>query len=242
MYGKLDLRNMDCMELMAEYPDNHFDLAIVDPPYGIGIDGQKGDIRKGTQIRKEHKFKKWDSAIPKKEYFTELQRVSKDQIIWGGNYFTEYLRPTKAWIFWYKEQTGLTMSDGELAWTSLKRVTRMYAMHRTHVWQEKPIHPTQKAVRLYKWLLQNYAKSPCKLCRESGYMMGNGGDPELCTDCGGSGTYHAKILDTHLGSGSIAIACYYMGFDLTGSELDEDYYKAMMDRIEKETAQQEFEF
>ena len=203
-----DLRNCDNMELMAEYPDNYFDLAIVDPPYGIGIDGQKESFKK-KQIRKKHDFKKWDNSIPSKEYFDELKRVSKNQIIWGGNYFTEYLTPTKAWIFWYKAQQGLTMSDGELAWTSFKKVTRMFEMHRAHVWEESPINPTQKAVKLYKWLLQNYAKE---------------GD---------------KILDTHLGSGSIAIACHQMGFDLTGCELDKDYFEAMLKRIETETAQQD---
>jgi len=122
----------DCMEIMKTLPDNFYDLSIVDPPYGIGIDGQKESKKNGVQIRKQHDFKNWDNAIPSKEYFNELQRISKNQIIWGGNYFTEYLKPTKAWIFWYKGQQGLTMSDGELAWTSVKQVTRMVNIHRTH--------------------------------------------------------------------------------------------------------------
>jgi site-specific DNA-methyltransferase (adenine-specific) len=197
------------MELMARYEDNYFDLAIVDPPYGIGVDGNKEQRRSdGSLCRKAHKLKGWDSEIPNKDYFKELFRVSKNQIIWGGNYFTEYLKPTKAWIFWYKAQQGLTMSDGELAWTSLKKVTRMYKLHRTHLWQEKPQHPTQKPVKLYEWLLMNYAKV---------------GD---------------KILDTHLGSGSIAIACHNLGYDLTACELDKEYYEAAMKRIEQHKAQQ----
>ena len=203
----IKITNEDNMELMKRYEDNHFDLAIVDPPYGIGIDGQKESIKKGVQIRKKHKFKEWDNAIPSAEYFTELKRVSKNQIIWGGNYFTEHLKPTKAWVFWYKAQQGLTMSDGEMAWTSLKKVTRMFTLHRTHVWQEKPKHPTQKPVKLYKWLLDNYA--------EKGQ----------------------KILDTHLGSGSIALACHDYGFELTACELDKEYYDNAARRL-KEHQQQ----
>lgn len=203
----LDLRLCDNMELMAQYPDNYFDLAIVDPPYGLGIDGQKGDIRKGVQIRKLHNFKKWDKSIPNVEYFLELKRVSKNRIIWGGNYFTEFLPPTKAWVFWYKGQQDLTMSDGEMAWTSLNKVTRMVDIHRTHIWQEKPVHPTQKPVKLYKWLLHNYAKQ---------------GD---------------KILDTHLGSMSIAIACHDYGFHLTGCELDPDYFAAGVQRVQSHIKQ-----
>ena len=177
------------------------------PPYGLGIDGQKGNVKKGVQIRKAHSFKGWDNAIPTAEYFAELKRVSKNQIIWGGNYFTEFLQPTKAWIFWYKGQQDLTMSDGEMAWTSMDKVTRMVNIHRTHIWQEKPMHPTQKPVVLYKWLLDKYAKQ---------------GD---------------KILDTHLGSGSIAIACHDYGFELTGCEIDGKYYQDTVKRIQNHTSQ-----
>jgi site-specific DNA-methyltransferase (adenine-specific) len=216
---KIEITNEDNMELMARYPDNYFELAIVDPPYGIGVHGNKEQRREdGSLKRKAHKLKSWDSEIPKKEYFDELFRVSKNHIIWGfrvsknhiiwgGNYFTEFLQPTKSWVFWYKAQQGLTMSDGELAWTSLKKVTRMYTLHRTHLWQEKPQHPTQKPVKLYEWLLDNYAKE---------------GD---------------KILDTHLGSGSIAIACHNLGFDLTACELDKDYYEASIKRIQNHVNQ-----
>ena len=191
----------DCVTALKRYADNHFDLAIVDPPYGLGIDGQKGDVKKGVQIRKAHSFKGWDNAIPTAEYFAELKRVSKNQIIWGGNYFTDFLPPTKAWIFWYKGQQDLTMSDGEMAWTSLDKVTRMVNIHRTHIWQEKPMHPTQKPVKLYDWVLNKYATE---------------GD---------------LILDTHLGSGSSRIAAYKGGFNFVGFEIDQEYYEKQEKRF-----------
>lgn len=191
----------DCVKALKRYADNHFDLAIVDPPYGLGIDGQKGDVKKGVQIRKAHSFKGWDNAIPTAEYFAELKRVSKNQIIWGGNYFTDFLPPTKAWIFWYKGQQDLTMSDGEMAWTSLDKVTRMVNIHRTHIWQEKPMHPTQKPVKLYDWVLNKYATE---------------GD---------------LILDTHLGSGSSRIAAYKGGFNFVGFEIDQEYYEKQEKRF-----------
>ena len=205
--------NADNMEIMKQYPDKYFDLAIVDPPYGIGIDGQKEDIKNGSQIRKKHAFKNWDNAIPKKEYFDELFRVSKNQVIWGGNYFTEYLKPTKAWVIWYKGQQGLTMSDCEMAWTSFEKVTRMIDIHRTHLWQEKPIHPTQKPEKLYANILNMYI--------EKGY----------------------KILDTHLGSGSIALAIDKankldnMNLEFVGIELDTEYFNAAVNRFRLAHAQ-----
>jgi site-specific DNA-methyltransferase (adenine-specific) len=205
---KITITNEDNMLLMARYPDNYFDLAIVDPPYGIGIDGNKEQRwLDGSLKRKAHKIKGWDNSIPSKEYFNELKRVSKNQIIWGGNYFTEFLEPTKSWIFWYKGQQDLTMSDGEMAWTSTKEVTRMFNLHRTHLWQEKPMHPTQKPSKLYKWILDKYAKE------------------------------NDKILDTHLGSGSIAIACHDYGFQLTACELDKEYYDKAIQRIVNHTNQ-----
>jgi site-specific DNA-methyltransferase (adenine-specific) len=191
----------DCVKALKRFNDKHFDLAIVDPPYGLGIDGQKGDVKKGVQIRKAHSFKGWDNAIPTAEYFAELKRVSKNQIIWGGNYFTEFLQPTKAWIFWYKGQQDLTMSDGEMAWTSMDKITRMVNIHRTHIWQEKPMHPTQKPVKLYDWILNKYATE---------------GD---------------LILDTHLGSGSSRIAAYKGGFNFVGFEIDQEYYEKQEKRF-----------
>jgi site-specific DNA-methyltransferase (adenine-specific) len=197
------------MELMSRYPDKHFDLAIVDPPYGIGIDGQKKSINKNPKHnRKEHSRKNWDNSIPSPEYFNELFRVSKHQIIWGGNYFTKYLEPTKAWVFWYKGQNDLTMSDGEMAWTSFETVTRQVEINRAQLISQNTFHPTEKPIKLYKWILDKYAKE---------------GD---------------KILDTHLGSGSIAIACHDYGFDLTACELDKEYFDKAMQRINDHKSQQ----
>ena len=196
------ITNEDNMKLMARYPDNHFDLAIVDPPYGIGIDGQKKSAKGKKSDRKEHIKKNWDESIPSKNYFDELFIVSTNQIIWGANYFVEHLTQSKkGWIVWDKAQHGLTMSDCELAYSSFDKPTRIYTKNRVQLLIEGTIHPTQKPVTLYKWLLQNYA---------------NEGD---------------KILDTHLGSGSIAIACHDLGFDLTACELDTDYYNAAIKRL-----------
>ncbi len=203
----LDLRNCDNMDLMREYPDNYFDLAIVDPPYGIKRSGQNETFVKNQKHkRKFFEDKKWDSETPKKQYFDELFRVSKNQIIWGANYFPQFLKSSMGWIFWDKGQ-DLTMSDGELAFSSFDVALRRVIMNRCELQIEGTIHPTQKPVKLYKWLLEKYAKQ---------------GD---------------KILDTHLGSGSIAIACHYMGFDLVGCELDEEYFDAMQKRIKEETKQ-----
>jgi site-specific DNA-methyltransferase (adenine-specific) len=197
------------MELMARYEDNYFDLAIVDPPYGIGIDGQKESKKGKKSDRKYHKQKKWDNEIPDKEYFDELQRVSKNQIIWGANYFVEHLtKGTKGWVVWFKGQIGLTMSDCELAYSSFQRATRVVNINRVDLLKQNTIHPTEKPIRLYQWLLMNYAKQ---------------GD---------------KILDTHLGSGSIALACHNLGYDLTACELDKQYYEAAIKRIEQHKAQQ----
>lgn len=197
------------MKLMARYEDKHFDLAIVDPPYGIGIDGQKESKKGKKSDRKYHKQKQWDNAIPNKKYFDELQRVSKNQIIWGANYFVEHLtKGTKGWVVWFKGQIGLTMSDCELAYSSFQRATRVVNINRVDLLKQNTIHPTEKPIRLYQWLLDNYAKE---------------GD---------------KILDTHLGSGSIAIACHNLGFDLTACELDTDYYNAAIKRIEQHKSQQ----
>ena len=246
-YGKLDLRCMDCMDLMKEYPDNHFDLAIVDPPYGIGESVKKRENTVSDKwkspTKKIHNPKEWDSKPPSQDYFDEVFRVSKSQIIWGGNYLIDKIkRPSMGWIFWDKKNGDSDFSDGELAYTSFKKGLRKFEW----LWngfqkqnKEHRIHPTQKPVALYKWLLENYGKSECKKCRGCGKAMGSCGDAVPCERCNETGIYHAKILDTHLGSGSIAIACYYMGFDLTGSELDPDYFKAMQERIDKETRQME---
>ncbi len=204
----MKITNEDNMVLMSRYDDNHFDLAIVDPPYGIGISGQKEQKKGKKSDRKYHKEKSWDNKIPSKEYFVELQRVSKNQIIWGANYFVEHLSSgTKGWLVWFKGQIGLTMSDCELAYSSFDKPTRVVNINRVDLLKQNTIHPTEKPIRLYQWILDNYAKE------------GN------------------KILDTHLGSGSIAIACHNLGFDLTACELDKEYYNAAIKRIEQHKAQ-----
>lgn len=195
-----DLRCCDCMELMAEYPDKHFDLAIVDPPYGIGMHG--GSRQYNTYVDKE-----WDFEPPNKEYFDELRRVTKNQIVWGGNYFTDKLTPSRCWLIWDKTIHGNTFADGEMAWTSFNQNMRIKPINICHN-QGNRFHPTQKPVKLYEWIIANYA--------EPGQ----------------------RILDTHMGSGSIAIACHYAQCHLTASELDEDYFNAAIERIARETRQQ----
>ncbi len=201
--------NCDCMELMKELPDNYIDLAIIDPPYGIGVDGQKLCIRNNPKHnRKEHKRKNWDNAIPSKQYFKELKRVSKNQIIWGGNYFVKYLdEGHKGWLVWDKGQRGLTMSDCELAYSSFDVPTRIVTINRCELRNDGTFHPTQKPVALYEWILNRYAKE---------------GD---------------IILDTHCGSASSLVACHRLGFDYIGCELDELYYKLANERLETEMAQ-----
>ena len=208
MRSEINLHQGDCMEAMAKMPDNHFDLAIVDPPYGIGVDGQKESKNGKKGDRKKHDFKGWDSSAPTKEYFDELHRVSKDCIIWGANYFLHALTENhKGWVVWDKGQHGLTMSDCELAYSTFDVPTRVYIKNRVAIQVDGSIHPTQKPIKLYEWLLTNYAKE---------------GD---------------KILDTHLGSMSIAIACHNLKFDLDGWELDEDYYEAGVKRFEQHKRQ-----
>jgi site-specific DNA-methyltransferase (adenine-specific) len=199
------------MELMARYEDNHFDLAIVDPPYGIGADKAQnaGGEKWGY---KKYKETNWDSSIPNKKYFKELFRVSKNQIVWGGNYMTKYLPPKMCWLLWDKGQRDFSLADGELAWTSFNKALRIFTMPRGAALADAnnsggKLHPTQKPVKLYEWLLMNYAKE---------------GD---------------KILDTHLGSGSIALACHNLNFDLTACELDTDYYNAAMKRLKQHQQQ-----
>lgn len=188
--------NEDCMVGMARYPDKYFDLAIVDPPYGIGEDG--GKCRTRGSKRTNGECKRWDNGRPNKFYFNELQRVSTNQIIFGGNYFADLLLPSRCWIYWQKDMGG-DFADGELAWTSFNAVLKQYRQ-RSETFNR--IHPTQKPVALYKWLLANYAKQ---------------GD---------------KILDTHVGSASSLIAYHDLGFDAVGFELDADYYNQSKQRLE----------
>jgi len=200
----MEITNECNMELMARYEDNHFDLAIVDPPYGININVSMGR-RKGDKKSDYHKFAGNDNSIPSSEYFKELKRVSKNQIIWGGNYMTEHLSPSSCWLLWDKGfSEDVTFAQFEMAWTSFKTSAKKYDKHPN---QLNRIHPTQKPASLYEWIIMRYAKE---------------GD---------------KILDTHLGSGSIAIACHNLGFDLTACELDTEYYNAAMKRINEHKQQ-----
>ena len=201
------------MELMARYPDNYFDLAIVDPPYGISYArGKNGwGVNKN---RPELKDVKWDKETPQQEYFNELFRVSKNQLIWGGNYFTDKIPVSKCWVVWNKinnTDNKSVFADAELCWTSFTKVVKMFTLRTmgfiSDTNDEFRIHPTQKPTELYKWILKNYAKN---------------GD---------------KILDTHLGSGSIAIAAHDYGFDLTACELDKEYFDKAMQRIKNHTNQ-----
>jgi site-specific DNA-methyltransferase (adenine-specific) len=203
----MNITNEDNMQLMARYQDNYFDLAIVDPPYAIGASEMTMGSGKNKKYRKG---KKWDNETPPQEYFNELKRVTKNQIIWGGNYFADKLNPSRCYIFWDKGINGdCSFADGELAWCSFDKVLRIASIrYKGFLGADKiRIHPTQKPVKLYEWLLINYAKE---------------GD---------------KILDTHLGSGSIAIACHNLGYDLTACELDKEYYESAMKRIEQHKQQ-----
>ena len=205
----IELLHCDCMEYMATVPDKYFDLSIVDPPYGIGRDGSKQTKtkRKGRNYaRKAHEFKGWDNATPNKTYFDELMRISKNQIIWGANYFSEFLPPSMGWVFWDKGQR-ICNSDGELAFTSFQKALRVVEYNRVELLIEGTIHPTQKPIKLYEWLLTNYAKKG------------------------------QRILDTHLGSGSSAIAAHYFGVDFVGCELDKDYFEAAKARFDMATRQ-----
>jgi len=200
----INITNEDNMELMSRYDDNHFDLAIIDPPYGLGKKTTSGGGGKNTQSEKwdDHK---WDNAIPTDKYFIELFRVSKNQIIWGGNYFPFiWNKSCRGLITWDKMVYIPTMSQVEYAWYSKEKLPKLVKINNNDSNRQ---HPTQKPVKLYEWLLINYAKE---------------GD---------------KILDTHLGSGSIAIACHNLGFNLTACELDKEYYEAALKRLNEHQSQ-----
>ena len=205
-----DVTNEDCMEGMARYTDKYFDLAIVDPPYGIDWMDQVKNPNKGKNW-KQYENKDWDNSIPEKNYFNELKRVSKNQIIWGGNYMTDFLNPSPCWLIWDKMQE-FSGAVFEMAWTSFLSPAKAFRMSRVQAYTNgNKIHPTQKPVALYKWLLSNYAKQ---------------GD---------------KILDTHLGSGSSRIAAYEMGYDFTAFELDTEYFEAQEKRYNSHIAQLKLE-
>ena len=200
----IELYNEDCLPFMKQCENKQFDLAIVDPPYGIGMDGGNVGFKGFNNFEK----KGWDKTIPEQEYFEELFRISKNQIVWGGNYFG--LPATRCFLVWDKGEGfyNRTYAECELAWTSFDKNTVKYKYNPLAKGDYKgKIHPTQKPIKLYEWILNNYAKE---------------GD---------------KILDTHLGSGSIAIASWKMGFDLTGYEIDKEYYNNACKRIDQQTKQ-----
>lgn len=217
-----ELLNVDCMDFMATVPDRYFDVAIVDPPYFEGPN-KPGFYRNGefsstlVPAGKYGALKHWD--VPGKDYFLELQRVSKNQIIWGANHFADRFNASgPGWIVWDKENGASTFADAELAYSSFDKAVRVFryrwngmiqGSHGNKRLNERRIHPTQKPVKLYQWLLTNYAKPG------------------------------QRILDTHLGSGSSAIAAHYFGVDFVGTELDTDYFKAAQARFERETAQEQ---
>jgi site-specific DNA-methyltransferase (adenine-specific) len=224
---KINLHHIDCMDFMRDIPDNYYDISIIDPPYGIGEDGAKNHSRgkpvtingsKSKAVCKSQKFtpKNWDKSPAQKEYFDELFRVSKNQIIWGANHFIENLpyQNSSCWIVWNKENGDSDFADCELAWTSFKTAVRMFTFKWNGMLQgdmknkETRIHPTQKPVALYKYLLDKYAKP------------------------------NDKILDTHGGSMSIAIACHDYGFDLDLCELDKEYFDKGVQRVKNHVAQQ----
>lgn len=201
----IELLHLDCMEYMRTLPDKAFDLAIVDPPYGIDA-----LIRNGTcKMNQRMKAGSWIDIAPGPEYFSEVLRVTAHQIVWGGNYFSEHLAPTRSWVYWSKGKPDVcNYSDGELAWTSFdQRMREVRIVSHGFMREQDVIHPTQKPVALYRWLLKNYAKPG------------------------------QRILDTHLGSGSIAIACDLEGFDLVGCEIDADYIAGARKRLADHQAQ-----
>jgi site-specific DNA-methyltransferase (adenine-specific) len=202
------VENCDCMDFMKGFPDKFFDLAIVDPPYGIKQDGHRENNRSKLAISKNYHKALWDQDPPDAEYFNELFRVSKNQIIWGANNYPQYLRSSPCWIVWDKDNSG-NFADCELAYTSFVTAVRKIEIRWNGMLQhnmknkEERIHPTQKPAKLYNLLLENYANE------------------------------NDKILDTHLGSGSSRIAAYKLGFDFWGCEIDKDYFEAQEKRFKE---------
>jgi len=215
--NEIKLIHGDSLQALKGYADNHFDWAIVDPPYGIDIASSENyglnggtDGRWNNTNQKHYKKKEWDKSIPTKEYFEEIKRVSKNQIIWGWNYYVSYLDNCPSYIVWDKESSG-NYSDCETAWCSKKGINRIVKWMWNGFRKKQPedrIHPTQKPIGLYKWILENYTEE------------------------------NDLILDTHLGSGSIAIACHYMKRKLIGYEIDKEYYDAACKRFKEQTMQQ----
>ena len=234
---RIEITNEDCMDLLRRTPDKFYDLCICDPPYGIGESNKNRngvvkitDKRNGriSHVKTNNEIKDWDKNPPNKEYFIELQRVSKNQIIFGANHFIENIpnANSSSWFIWDKCNGTSDFADCEMAWTSFNTAVRQFrfmwsgmfqgkqSFKEGHIFEgnlslhEKRIHKTHKPVIIYKWILDKYAKP------------------------------NDKILDTHLGSGSIAIACHDYGFDLTCCELDKEYYDKAIQRIKNHVSQQ----
>jgi site-specific DNA-methyltransferase (adenine-specific) len=199
----IELLNIDCMEYMATQPDNAFDLAIVDPPYGINV---KTNMGRRAGVKNDNPAAKWDAEPPAGEYFSELFRVSKDQVVWGANHFISRMPiDSKCWLLWDKMfSEDVSFAQYEMAWTSFNSVAKKFEKAPN---EKGRIHPTQKPTDLYSWIMNKYAEKDM------------------------------RILDTHLGSGSSAIAAHYFGCDFVGCEIDADYYKAASERFDKETRQ-----
>ena len=202
--------NADCLDILRRLPDKCVDLVLTDPPYGIGMDGQKQSICKNAKHnRKEHKQKDWDKNIPEKEIFNEMKRVAKNMIVWGGNYFNEYLEQGhKGWIVWDKGQDGLTMSDCEIAYTNFDCPTRIIRINRVELLKDNTIHPTQKPLKLFMKCIENYSKE------------------------------NDLILDCFSGSGTTAIACHNLKRRFICIEKAPEYYRASCERLEQAQRQQ----
>ena len=212
----INLIHGDSLQALKGYADNHFDIAIVDPPYGIGESSNANKSRSKLAKSKDYGYKNWDDNPPEKEYFNELKRISKNQIIFGANHFIENIPEANSscWVVWDKVNGDNDFADCELAYCSFKTAVRKISLRWHGMLQhnmknkENRVHPTQKPVQLYKWLLENYTNE------------------------------NDLILDTHLGSGNIAIACHYMKRNLIGYEIDKEYYDAACKRFKEQTSQQ----
>ena len=198
--------NEDCLEYMKTVPDNYFDLCLTDPPYGIGIDGQKKsiNINNPKANRKQHDFKGWDSETPPREYFDEIFRISKNQIIWGANYFIDKLQGnTKGWFVWDKGQRGLTMSDCEIAFSSYQKATRIVTFNRCEIQMDGALHPTMKPLKLMTYCINEAIKHS-----------------DIKT-----------VFDPFSGSGTTLVSAKSKGLDYVGCELDKDYFEIINKRL-----------
>lgn len=210
---KSEVIQRDCLEYMKKLPDDHFDLIITDPPYGIGADKNQEKAGGKNGWRKYDKETDWDSEAPGEEYFKEMLRVSKNQIIFGGNYFTDKLPPSMCWLVWDKGQRDFSLADGELAWTSFNKAVRIFSYSRARFLNdlnEKREHPTQKPVKLGYWLLERFA--------EPGWT----------------------VFDPFAGSGSFLVACQHKGFSFVGCELDSDYITIIKERLNQKNINEFF--